>query len=96
MADAPQLAYDPTPALAHVEPKRDVMRDGVYPQRYWDDPPSGAPPISPTPAPQDKTILGLQKRNFWILFGVLFVVVIATIGGSVGGSLAVRNSKYVV
>lgn len=44
---------------------------------------------------QPRTILGLRRRNFWILFGVILIIVAATIGGSVGGSLAVQRSKYV-
>jgi hypothetical protein len=38
------------------------------------------------------TILGLRRRNFWILVAILLVAVGAAIGGSVGGALAVRNA----
>ena len=99
MADAPQLAYDQTPALAHtyVEPKRDSMNAPMRAEghRYWDDPPSGTPPISPAQEipSQSRTILGLRRRNFILLFGIILVIAIATIGGSIGGSLAVKNSK---
>jgi hypothetical protein len=94
MADAPQLAYDQSPPLAHshVEPKRNMVIGETH--RYWDDSPSSAPQVVP-PTPQHRTILGLRRRNFVLLFGTILVIAIATIGGSIGGSLAVRNSKYV-
>ena len=41
---------------------------------------------------QPAMILGLRRRNFWILVGVLLVVVAATVGGSVGGTLAVQRN----
>jgi hypothetical protein len=95
MADAPQLAYDQSPPLAHshVEPKRDMVIGETH--RYWDDSPSSAPQVVP-PTPQHRTILGLRRRNFVLLFGIILVIAIATIGGSIGGSLTVRNSKYVL
>jgi hypothetical protein len=95
MADAPQLAYDQSPPLAHshVESKRNMVIGETH--RYWDDSPSSAPQVVP-PTPQHRTILGLRRRNFVLLFGIILVIAIATIGGSIGGSLAVRNSKYVV
>jgi hypothetical protein len=39
------------------------------------------------------TILGLRRRNFWILTAFAIVILGATIGGSIGGSLAVRNKR---
>jgi hypothetical protein len=100
MADAPQVVYDQSPPLAHsnVEPKRDPM--GQESHTYWDDAPRSAPPpFSAAPYPtqpsQQKTILGVRRRNFCVLFGIILAIAIATIGGSIGGSLAVRNSKYV-
>jgi hypothetical protein len=40
------------------------------------------------------TILGLRKRNFWILVAVLLVAVGPALGGSLGVALAVRNAVY--
>jgi hypothetical protein len=37
-------------------------------------------------------ILGLRRRNFWILVALAVVLVGATIGGSIGGVLAVQNT----
>ena len=36
-------------------------------------------------------ILGIRRRNFWILVVLAVVLVGATIGGSIGGVLAVQN-----
>jgi hypothetical protein len=38
------------------------------------------------------TILGLRRRNFWILVALALILTAAIVGGSVGGTLAVRKS----
>jgi hypothetical protein len=48
--------------------------------------------VAPQPLLQ-RTILGLRRRNFWILVVLAVVVVIAAVGGAVGGSMAVRQSN---
>jgi hypothetical protein len=96
MADAPQVAYDRTLPTAY---------HGSHDHRQEKLPVPMSPPKQQAyayygeakePTPQSRTILGLRKRNFWILVVVAIVIVAATIGGSVGGSLAVRKSEYVV
>jgi hypothetical protein len=38
------------------------------------------------------TILGLRRRNFWVLVALALILTAAIVGGSVGGALAVRKS----
>jgi hypothetical protein len=101
MADAPQVAYagaypevhNETPPSKHHE----VYNDTVPSKHHG--PPSQD--IRAYHHPEEnsiqklrRTILGMRRRNFWILLAIALVIVAATIGGSVGGSMAVRNSRY--
>lgn len=83
------------PQVSHLIARSDEQYCKVQPQHEiypYNDP--GATHHNQAGAMyRDDTILGLRKRNFWILIAILSVVVCATIGGSVGGSLAVRNAR---
>jgi hypothetical protein len=69
-----------TPTTTPMSTKQDAYTD--YDEAHR--------PMRPPP-----TILGLRKRNFWVLVGFAVVVVAAAVGGSVGGSMAVRNTGCV-
>jgi hypothetical protein len=43
---------------------------------------------------EERTILGLRRRNFCILALIALVLVGVIVGGSVGGVMAVQNSRY--
>jgi hypothetical protein len=90
MSDAPQVAY--TQGALEAYPVHHQQEDKIHKQ---DVQPYFADTTQSTPQVPPETILGLRRRNFWILFAVIVLVVCATIGGSVGGSLAVQKSKYV-
>lgn len=85
MADAPQVAYGDAHLESYGAQHRAAHKEGVYvyPEVVEDEP------------KRSGTILGLRRRNFWILVAFIAVIACATIGGSVGGSLAVRNRGYV-
>ena len=94
-ADAPQLAYDHESPIAYVRQDEYIESKEKTFYNYHDHTPIDtsksqieAPDSSQT---QQRTVLGLRRRNFWILFIGLIIIVAATIGGSVGGALAVRN-----
>jgi hypothetical protein len=80
MADAPQVAYSDMPQGVYSAPAQSKQEARVY----LDE----ADGKTRKPA----SILGLRKRNFWIIAAILLAVVSATIGGSVGGAVAVRNA----
>jgi hypothetical protein len=84
MSDAPQVVYSSAPqavfrAKHHEQPKQEIE---TYPSEAL------------VPAHFSSTILGVHRRDFWILVTILLVVNSASVGGSVGGALAVRNSMY--
>jgi hypothetical protein len=70
-----------------------LARDEAY--SYWNDTHNPALPPPAQSKAQHGTILGLRRRNFWIISTLVFIIVGATIGGSVGGAMAVRSSGYV-
>lgn len=91
MADAPQVAY----AGPWPEADRRHQPPALSPEHKWEDAPQahhGA--YSPT---TEKKILGLRRRNFWILCLLALILVGAIVGGSVGGVAAVqkKNDGYV-
>ena len=67
--------------------------------RYSYLPPAGATSVNGQHSymdegkPNHARILGLRRRNFWILVALAIVLVGATIGGSIGGVLAVQNKS---
>ena len=61
-------------------------------------PGSPAPPYTDKPQPalptQDRNILGLRRKTFFIAFAIAAALIIAVaIGGGVGGGIAARNRK---
>jgi hypothetical protein len=79
MSDAPQVAYSELPQGVYLDPAmKEVSRTDVQQAEEV--------------ARKTGTILGLRRRNFWILVAILLVALGAAIGGSVGGALAVRNA----
>lgn len=98
MADAPQVAYgDARPEVYQGGSRTEVYQYQPAPQKqevhaYYDN---ARGYEAYAPAQEPATILGIRRRNFWILVVIVVVVVAATIGGSVGGSMAVRNLGYV-
>jgi len=101
MADAPQVAYgDARPQLAYGDARPEVVPYQHAPQKqevhaYYDETRGYNPNYAHVRA-EHATILGIRRRNFWILVLIAVVVVGATVGGSVGGAMAVRDSGYVV
>lgn len=93
MSEAPQVLYDQTAPIVHQEQKQALGREEAY--NYWNDPHRSAIPPTAQSESQYGTILGLRRRNFWIVLIMVLLLVGATIGGSVGGALAVRNSGCV-
>jgi hypothetical protein len=109
MAHAPEVAYDTTarPEVFHEAPEAYSDAPRIYPgaphtysvapqkeethAHYYE--PTGQGESGATKA--HATILGVRRRNFWILVLVGVLVVGATIGGSVGGSMAVRRKDDV-
>ena len=54
----------------------------------------GGPPAVTANAAGDRRILGLRRRNFWIILALVIVVVIgAAIGGGVGGTINKSSSN---
>jgi hypothetical protein len=94
MADAPQVAYDSSPAIAYEKRKQNVTGQEAYGYRNVSHPPESAPARPLLAGHQPRTIFGLRRRNFWTLFAAVLIIVGATVGGSIGGSLAVRSTKY--
>ena len=99
MADAPQVAFDRTPiAYRDIEDQQDKFSTPIAPiappkqeaYAYYGE---AQPPMQP-PAFRGETILGLRKRNFWILVVAAVAIVAVAVGGSVGGVMAVQKSKY--
>jgi hypothetical protein len=80
MADAPQVAYSDMPQGVYGQPAQPKQETQIH---FGDVDGQMRKPA---------TILGLRRRNFWIIAAILLAVVGATVGGSVGGSLAVRNA----
>jgi hypothetical protein len=95
MADAPQLAYDHELPIAYARQDEHIESKEKTYYNYHDNTPIDATHShkETLDSPQ-RTVLGLRRRNFWILFVTIVIIVAATIGGSVGGSLAVRNNRY--
>ena len=96
MADGPQLAnrnnYPEYTRYDQSKPAElyDQAQPGLIPATETNRP---VPYIDGTKTTQ-ATILGIRRRNFWILVALAVILVGATIGGSVGGSLAVRGTSY--
>jgi hypothetical protein len=91
MADAPQVRYgdgglEPYSYQPHGDPQQEFSPASHFNEAHMAS--------QKHQQEQKKTILGLRRRNFWILFAITLVIVGATIGGSVGGSVAVRNAEY--
>lgn len=99
MADAPQV-------VQHTDyPEAYQKHEQAAPQYYADSPSRHASPAAsevlkqpyidaqPRDMKDRNKILGLRRRNFWIILVGILVIGAAIIGGSVGGSLAVQNSK---
>jgi hypothetical protein len=101
MADAPQVAYagaypevhNETPPSKHHEVYNDTVPSKHHGPPSQDIRAYHHPEENSIQKPR-RTILGMRRRNFWILLAIALVIVAATIGGSVGGSMAVRNSRY--
>jgi hypothetical protein len=109
MAQAPEVAYDTTarPEVLHEAPEAYSDAPRIYPgaphtysvapqkeethAHYYE--PKGHEESGATK--DHITILGIRRRNFWILVGLVVLIVGATIGGSVGGSMAVRRKEDV-
>ncbi|KAF2827846.1 hypothetical protein CC86DRAFT_465677 [Ophiobolus disseminans] len=92
MADAPQVAYeDAHPEVyqreAGLEHQQAPQNPEVHAYYGKADAYEEHVPVRATP-----TILGIRRRNFWILAVIAAVIVAATISGSVGGAMAVRDS----
>jgi hypothetical protein len=95
MADAPQVA--------HTSPYPESYQKYDQAPEHYDasqhSPASAHNLYHPTPyveKPRQDTILGIRRRNFWILVILAIVISAVVIGASVGGSLAVRKAGYVV
>ncbi|KAF2845681.1 hypothetical protein T440DRAFT_472462 [Plenodomus tracheiphilus IPT5] len=87
MADAPQVVHKmqiqqalPSPPAPTYEEKQAY----VHPTYDMGNLEAGR---------QHREVLGLRRRNFWILVFLALVVLCAAIGGSVGGTLAVQNRR---
>jgi hypothetical protein len=92
MADAPQVAYaGPWPEADHRH-----QPPALSPEHKWEDASQARhhDVYSPT---TKKTVLGLKRRNVWILCLLALILVGAIVGGSVGGVAAVqkKNDGYV-
>lgn len=93
MADGPQVVRtDEYPET--YEKQNDPSKAMYYYSQTVNEKEESYPEV--VSKPEQRTILGLRRRNFWILIGIALVVLAATIGGSVGGALAVKNSSYVM
>lgn len=94
MADAPQVAYA-GPWLEADQRNQQWQRVGLT----GGDPKNDAQVHhgAYNAADQKRTILGLRRRNFWILCILGMILVGAIVGGSVGGVAAVQsqNDRYV-
>lgn len=95
MADAPQVAH--TSPYPESYQKYDHAPEHYVASQH--SPASAHNLYHPTPyveKPRQDTILGIRRRNFWILAILAIVISAVVIGASVGGSLAVRKAGYVV
>ncbi len=41
-----------------------------------------------------KSILGMQRKIFWLVLAIMVVVIVAAVGGGVGGSLANKKTTF--
>ncbi|CAI4214146.1 unnamed protein product [Parascedosporium putredinis] len=84
--DSPKFVGAPNPSpppFSAVSPYTETLVPGS---------PFGGPPPAESQAPA-KTICGLRKKNFWILFVLVLVVLAAALGGGIGGGLAANKGS---
>lgn len=84
--DSPKFVGAPNPSpppFSAVSPYTETLVPGS---------PFGGPPPAESQAPA-KTMCGLRKRNFWILFVLVLVVLAAALGGGIGGGLAANKGS---
>jgi hypothetical protein len=86
MSDAPQLAFSNAPQYYPNQTQQSYAKQETY---------AHTADAHHTPL-KEPTILGLRRRNFWILVVIAIVVIAAAVGGGVGGAFAVKNSGYAV
>lgn len=93
----PGQFYDPKFADVKQPPRYSSLPqviDSTPPEVYHTQG-STLPPPAPNDQPeQDRTVCGLKRKTFWILFAVLLVIIIAAaVGGGVGGALSSKKKS---
>lgn len=96
MADAPQVVYESSDL--EVEHPHAVYRSFEAPvsspTRFpWPAKAAQGKIDNETALPASR-ILGLQRKQLWILCAIAVILIAGTIGGSIGGVLAVQSSRY--
>ncbi|KAF2026212.1 hypothetical protein EK21DRAFT_74698 [Setomelanomma holmii] len=82
------------PGVQHVHSAPEPYRHGYEPQpkqeayAYYNETSEAKQIVQPRAG-----ILGMRRRNFWILAMIALILVGVTVGGSVGGVLAVQNAR---
>ncbi|KAK6543142.1 hypothetical protein TWF694_007062 [Orbilia ellipsospora] len=51
------------------------------------------PPAAYSPPGEERKILGLKRKTFWIVLVIVIIVIIAAVGGAVGGILGSKKSN---
>ncbi|KAF3908601.1 hypothetical protein AA313_de0200030 [Arthrobotrys entomopaga] len=51
------------------------------------------PPAAYSPPAEERKILGLKRKTFWIVLVIIIIVIIAAVGGAVGGILGSKKSS---
>lgn len=93
----PGQFYDPKFADAKQPPRYSSLPqviDSTPPEVCHAHEGSTLPPQAPNQSEQERTVCGLRRKTFWILFAVLLVIIIgAAVGGGVGGALSSKKKS---
>ncbi|KAB2574447.1 hypothetical protein DBV05_g6866 [Lasiodiplodia theobromae] len=93
----PGQFYDPKFADAKQPPRYSSLPqviDSTPPEVYYTQGSTLPPPAPNDQSEQDRTVCGLKRKTFWIVFAVLLVIIIAAaVGGGVGGALSSKKKS---